>query len=137
MGWFEAEADWLGSPIRPGLRPGRGPGGVPRSMRPTALMKPVRRTGTSGCASCAARDLLDLANDWASGRREEEDEDERAQRSPRSSSWSAWSWSPVQLLPQGRVPLSSGSTTGTLFWGHSIHVTGSLESGPESAQMEG
>ena len=26
---------------------------------------------------------------------------------------------------------------GDLFWGHSIHVTGSLESGPESAQMEG
>ena len=26
---------------------------------------------------------------------------------------------------------------GDLFWGHSIHVTGSLESGPEDAQMEG
>ena len=26
---------------------------------------------------------------------------------------------------------------GALFWGHSIHVTGSLEGGPEKAEMEG
>ena len=26
---------------------------------------------------------------------------------------------------------------GDLFWGHSIHVTGSLKAGPEDAQMEG
>ena len=26
---------------------------------------------------------------------------------------------------------------GDMFWGHAIHVTGSLENGPEEAQMEG
>ena len=26
---------------------------------------------------------------------------------------------------------------GDLFWGHAIHVTGSLDKGPERAQMEG
>ena len=41
----------------------------------------------------------------------------------------------IQLLPQGGFEFWFND--GDLFWGHSIHVTGSLESGPESAQMEG
>lgn len=81
---------------------------------------------------CAARDLLELANDWAS------DGAVRSvsrRRSPGGSSWSGWSQTPVQISGDGSFDFWFND--GALFWGHSIHVTGSLEGGPEKAEMEG
>ena len=114
--------DWLGSEIA--LDFDRG---VPEEMASAqetgrALMA-SQADWDHRVRSYAAQELLSLANDWAADAREEEDEDSGA---PLVS---------IQLLPQGGFEFWFND--GDLFWGHSIHVTGSLESGPESAQMEG
>ena len=41
----------------------------------------------------------------------------------------------VQISADGRFEFWFND--GDLFWGHAIHVTGALDQGPESAQMEG
>lgn len=85
--------------------------------------------------SYAAQELLSLANDWAADAREEEDEDSGAPLVTQEQFMERMELESIQLLPQGGFEFWFND--GDLFWGHSIHVTGSLEAGPESAQMEG
>ena len=81
---------------------------------------------------CAARDLLELANDWASDGGCEEREPEEITRGQF-----------MERLEPDAVQISGDGSfdfwfnDGALFWGHRIHVTGSLEGGPEKAEMEG
>ena len=78
------------------------------------------------------RDLLELANDWASDGGCEEHEPEEITREQF-----------MERLEPDAVQISGDGSfdfwfnDGALFWGHSIHVTGSLEGGPEKAEMEG
>lgn len=129
LGWFEAEADWLGSPIRLDLDRDEDREKCLSHLR--ALME-----GQAGwderLRTCAARDLLDLANDWASDGGCEEHEPEEITREQF-----------MERLEPDAVQISGDGSfdfwfnDGALFWGHSIHVTGSLEGGPEKAEMEG
>ena len=49
----------------------------------------------------------------------------------------------MERMELDAVQISAGGSfefwfnDGDLFWGHAIHVTGALDKGPESAQMEG
>ena len=132
--WFEATVDWLGSEIA--LDFDRG---VPEEM---ASAQETGRTLMASQAdwdhrvrSYAAQELLSLANDWAADAREEEDEDSGAPLVTQEQFMERMELESIQLLPQGGFEFWFND--GDLFWGHSIHVTGSLEAGPESAQMEG
>ena len=132
--WFEATVDWLGSEIA--LDFDRG---VPEEMASAqetgrALMA-SQADWDHRVRSYAAQELLSLANDWAADAREEEDEDSGAPLVTQEQFMERMELESIQLLPQGGFEFWFND--GDLFWGHSIHVTGSLESGPESAQMEG
>ena len=92
----------------------------------------ARRSEDGRLRACAARDLLELANDWASDGGCEEHEPEEITREQF-----------MERLEPDAVQISGDGSfdfwfnDGALFWGHSIHVTGSLEGGPEKAEMEG
>ena len=89
-------------------------------------------TSAPSWRDCAARDLLELANDWASDGGCEEREPEEITRGQF-----------MERLEPDAVQISGDGSfdfwfnDGALFWGHIIHVTGSLEGGPEKAEMEG
>lgn len=129
LGWFEAEADWLGSPIRLDLD--RDEDREPCLAYLRALME-GQADWDERLRVCAARDLLELANDWASDGGCEEHEPEEITREQF-----------MERLEPDAVQISGDGSfdfwfnDGALFWGHSIHVTGSLEGGPEKAEMEG
>ena len=83
--------------------------------------------------SLAADKLLSLANDWeadAAGSEERE-----AEEITREDFISRMELDAVQVYEDGAFDFWFND--GDLFWGHAIHVTGSLETGPEDAQMEG
>ena len=83
--------------------------------------------------SFAADKLLSLANDWeadAAGNEERE-----AEEITREDFMTRMELDAVQLYEDGAFDFWFND--GDLFWGHSIHVTGSLGAGPEDAQMEG
>ena len=129
LGWFEAETDWLGSPIRLDLDRDEDREQCLAHLR--ALME-GQADWDERLRACAARDLLELANDWASDGGCEEHEPEEITREQF-----------MERLEPDAVQISGDGSfdfwfnDGALFWGHSIHVTGSLEGGPEKAEMEG
>ncbi len=176
LGWFEAEADWLGSPIRLDLD--RDEDREPCLAYLRALME-GQADWDERLRVCAARDLLELANDWASDGGCEEHEPEEITREQfmerlGQADWDerlrvcaardllelANDWASdggceehepeeitreqfMERLEPDAVQISGDGSfdfwfnDGALFWGHSIHVTGSLEGGPEKAEMEG
>jgi len=129
LGWFEAEADWLGSPIRLDLDRDEDREKCLFHLR--ALMK-GQADWDGRLRACAARDLLELANDWASDGGCEEHEPEEITR---EQFMERMELDAIQIYEDGAFEFWFND--GDLFWGHSIHVTGSLTNGPEEAQMEG
>lgn len=132
--WFEATVDWLGSEIA--LDFDRG---VPEEMASAqetgrALMASQADWDPPGALLCRPRAALP-GQRLGGGRREEEDEDSGAPLVTQEQFMERMELESIQLLPQGGFEFWFND--GDLFWGHSIHVTGSLEAGPESAQMEG
>ena len=114
LGWFEAEADWLGSPIRLDLDRDEDREKCLFYLR--ALMK-GQADWDGRLRACAARDLLELANDWASDGGCEEHEPEEITREQF-----------MERLEPDAVQISGDGSfdfwfnDGALFWGHSIHV---------------
>ena len=79
----------------------------------------------------AAEKLLSLANDWA----QEPEEDREPEEITRDQFMERMELDAIQVYEDGAFEFWFND--GDLFWGHSIHVTGSLANGPEEAQMEG
>ena len=79
----------------------------------------------------AAEKLLELANDWA----QEAEEDREAAEITQEQFMERMELDAIQIYEDGAFEFWFND--GDLFWGHSIHVTGSLTNGPEEAQMEG
>ena len=111
VNWFEAEVEWLGQPARLDID------------REEDWDEKVR--------AFAAQELLDQANDWARDAAEGEEPEEIT----REQFMERLELDAVQISAGGRFEFWFND--GDLFWGHAIHVTGSLDQGPEMAQMEG
>ena len=119
--WFETEVDWLGGQISLVFDAGED--------RAEVLQK--AKTLLSGAAdwderirAYAADDLLASANDWA-----EDGEITREQFIQRMELES------IEIRADGSFEFWFAD--GDMFYGHSIHVSGDMENGPDDAAMEG
>ena len=119
--WFETEVDWLGGQISLVFDAGED--------RAEVLQR--AKTLLSGAAdwdkrirAYAADDLLASANDWA-----EDGEITREQFIQRMELES------IEIRADGSFEFWFAD--GDMFYGHSIHVSGDMEHGPDDAAMEG
>ena len=119
--WFETEVDWLGGQISLVFDAGED--------RAEVLQR--AKTLLSGAAdwderirAYAADDLLVSANDWA-----EDEEITREQFIQRMELES------IEIRADGSFEFWFAD--GDMFYGHSIHVSGDMEKGPDRADMEG
>ena len=128
VNWFEAEVEWLGQPAR--LDIDREEDWDACVEQAKALMAD-QKGWDEKVRSFAAQELLDQANDWAQDAAEGEEPEEIT----REQYMERLELDAVQISADGRFEFWFND--GDLFWGHAIHVTGSLDQGPEMAQMEG
>ena len=119
--WFETEVDWLGGQISLVFDAGED--------RAEVLQR--AKTLLAGAAdwdqrirAYAADDLLASANDWA-----EDEEITREQFIQRMELES------IEIRADGSFEFWFAD--GDMFYGHSIHVSGDMENGPDDAAMEG
>lgn len=128
VNWFEAEVEWLGQPAR--LDIDREEDWDACVEQAKALMAD-QKGWDEKVRSFAADQLLEQANDWARDAAEGEEPEEITREQF------------MERMELDAVQISAGGSfefwfnDGDLFWGHAIHVTGSLDQGPEMAQMEG
>lgn len=128
VNWFEAEVEWLGQPAR--LDIDREEDWDACVEQAKALMAD-QKSWDEKVRSFAADQLLEQANDWAQDAAEGEEPEEIT----REQFMERLELDAVQISAGGRFEFWFND--GDLFWGHAIHVTGSLDQGPEMAQMEG
>ena len=128
VNWFEAEVEWLGQPAR--LDIDREEDWDACVEQAKALMA-GQKGWDEKVRSFAADQLLEQANDWAQDAAEGEEPEEIT----REQFMERLELDAVQISADGRFEFWFND--GDLFWGHAIHVTGSLDQGPEMAQMEG
>lgn len=119
--WFETEVDWLGGQISL----------VFDAEEDRAEVLQRAKTLLAGAAdwdqrirAYAADDLLVSANDWA-----EDEEITREQFIQRMELES------IEIRADGSFEFWFAD--GDMFYGHSIHVSGDMENGPDDAAMEG
>lgn len=130
VNWFEAEVEWLGQPTR--LDIDREEDWDACVERAKALMAD-QKGWDEKVRSFAADQLLEQANDWAQDAAGNEDGE--PEEITREQFMERLELDAVQISADGRFEFWFND--GEMFWGHSIHVTGSLDQGPEMAQMEG
>ena len=130
VNWFEAEVEWLGQPAR--LDIDREEDWDACVERAKALMAD-QNGWDEKVRSFAADQLLEQANDWAQDAAGNEDGE--PEEITREQFMERMELDAVQISADGRFEFWFND--GDLFWGHAIHVTGSLDQGPEMAQMEG
>ena len=128
VNWFEAEVEWLGQPAR--LDIDREEDWDACVEQAKALMAD-QKSWDEKVRSFAADQLLEQANDWAQDAAEGEEPEEIT----REQFMERLELDAVQISADGRFEFWFND--GDLFWGHAIHVTGSLDQGPEMAQREG
>lgn len=128
VNWFEAEVEWLGQTAR--LDIDREEDWDACVEQGKALMA-GQKGWDEKVRAFAAQELLDQANDWAQDAAEGEEPEEIT----REQFMERLELDAVQISADGRFEFWFND--GDLFWGHAIHVTGSLDQGPEMAQMEG
>ena len=128
VNWFEAEVKWRGAAARLD---------IDREEDWDACVENARRLMAAQedwdgrVRAFAAEKLLDAANDWA---RQDESQEEPEEITAQQF---------AQRLELDAVQVSAGGglefwfNDGDLFWGHAVHVTASLDGGPEDARMEG
>ena len=78
----------------------------------------------------AADDLLSSANDWA-----EQMEDEEPQEITKEQFMERMELESIEIRADGSFEFWFAD--GDMFYGHSIHVSGDMEKGPDRADMEG
>lgn len=121
--WFEAEVDWLGSTISLTFD---------REETREDCVRNARELLASAAdwdrrvREYAADELVSLANDWAGDGEEPITREQFMERMELES---------IEIRGDGEFDFWFGD--GDLFYGHSIRVSGSLEKGPEEAEMEG
>lgn len=130
VNWFEAEVEWLGQPAR--LDIDREEDWDACVEQAKALMAD-QKGWDEKVRAFAAQELLAQANDWAQDAAENGDEE--PEEITREQFIERLELDAVQISADGSFEFWFND--GDLFWGHAIHVTGSLDKGPEMAQMEG
>jgi hypothetical protein len=125
--WFETEIQWLGAEISLVFDAEEDRAEVLRKAK--ALLADAvswdRRV-----REYAADELLELANDWA-----EQMEDEEPQEIAREQFMERMELESIEIRADGSFEFWFAD--GDLFYGHSIHVSGDMENGPDDAGMEG
>lgn len=124
VGWFETEADWLGTAIS--LVFDREEDRADCVSRAKALLAEAE-SWDRRVREYAAGELLDLANDWAENAEAGEVTGEQFMERMELES--------IEMRADGSFEF--WFSDGDLFYGHSIHVSGDLDSGPDEASMEG
>ena len=125
--WFETEVDWLGGQISLVFDAGEDRAGALQNAK--ALLADAagwdRRV-----REYAADELLSTANDWAG-----QMEDEEPQEITREQFVERMELESIEVRADGSFEFWFAD--GDMFYGHSIHVSGGMENGPDDASMEG
>ena len=122
--WFETEVDWLGQPVSLCLDQ-EEPEAMKRSQDTARALLAAAADWDRRVREYAVGQLLSDANSWAEDDGPITREQFMARMEPEA----------IQVDPEGGFEFWFGD--GDMFFGHSIHVTGSLDSGPDWAAMEG
>ena len=125
--WFETEVDWLGGPISLVFDAGEDRAEVLQRAR-TLLASAA--DWDKRVRAYAADDLLASANNWA-----EQMEDEEPQEITKEQFMERMELESIEIRADGSFEFWFAD--GDMFYGHSIHVSGDLEHGPDEASMEG
>ena len=125
--WFETEIQWLGAEISLVFDAEEDRAEVLRKAK--ALLADAV-SWDKRVREYAADELLELANDWA-----EQMEDEEPQEIAREQFMERMELESIEIRADGSFEFWFAD--GDLFYGHSIHVSGDMENGPDDAAMEG
>ena len=136
--WFHAKVDWLGQEVE--LSFDQDDEEVMEDAVQTARTLMADREGwDQRIREYAAENLLDLANDWAANAVDPEELDQMEEKGAclvsREAFMKCMVLESIGVMEDGEYEFWFGD--GDLFWGHSIHVTGSLKDGPDWAGIEG
>lgn len=135
--WFETKKDWLGTEIN--LSFDREEEESMESAIETArTLMEYQRAWDRRIREFAADELLELANDWAESPVYEdasEDSQEGEQAVTREQFMERMELESIQVREGGEFEF--WFCDGDMFYGHSIHVTGNVENGPDWADIEG
>ena len=127
VGWFETEIRWMDTPVS--LTVDQEEDRADSLLTARTLLE-GQREWDGRVREFAADQLLSLANDWTDGGEEEE-----MNPVTREGFLERMELESIQVYENGRFEFWFAD--GDLFYGHSIHVSGSLNEGPAEAQMEG
>lgn len=119
--WFETTVDWLGTEISLVFDAEEDRAGCIQNAKAVLA---AAGDWDRRVREYAAGELLSSANDWA-----EDEEITREQFMERMELES------IEVRADGGFDFWFGD--GDLFYGHSIHVSGDMENGPDDAEMEG
>ena len=137
VAWFETKKDWLGTEIR--LSFDRDDEKTMESAMETArTLMEDQRGWDRRIREYAADELLELANDWAEStvyEEESEAAEEDEQLVSREQFMERMELESIQAQEDGEFEF--WFLDGDMFYGHSIHVTGNVEDGPDWADIEG
>ena len=125
--WFETEVNWLNATIS--LVFDAGENHEACAARAKQLLA-AAADWDRRVREYAAGDLLASANDWA-----EQMEDEEPQEITREQFMDRMELESIEIRADGSFEFWFAD--GDMFYGHSIHVSGDMENGPDDAGMEG
>lgn len=127
VGWFETEVRWMDTPVSLTVDQEED---RTDSLQTARTLLEGQQEWDGRVREFAAGRLLSLANEWA-----EDGDEEEAEPVTRESFLARMELESIQVYEDGRFDFWFAD--GDLFYGHSIHVSGSLNEGPTEAQMEG
>lgn len=135
--WFETKKDWLGTEIN--LSFDREEEEAMESAIETArTLMEDQRAWDRRIREFAADELLELANDWAESAVDEDESEGSEENEPtidREQFMERMELESIQTQEGGEFEF--WFCDGDMFYGHSIHVTGNVEDGPDWADIEG
>lgn len=125
--WFETEVNWLGGQISLVFDAEEDRA---EALRKAKALLADAASWDKRVREYAADDLLASANDWA-----EQMEDEEPQEITREQFMERMELESIEIRADGSFEFWFAD--GDMFYGHSIHVSGDMEHGPDDASMEG
>lgn len=128
VNWFETEVDWLGTQVSLTFDVDEDRADCIANAK--ALLAAAGEWDRR-VREFSAGELLSLANDWS----QDMDEDGGAVEVTREQFAERMELESIEIRAAGQFDFWFGD--GGLFAGHSIHVSGGLDNGPDRADMEG